>query len=66
MLLQVAAEELLLGETIELADRARGSGVDVQLDIFDGMWHTWQSFNELVPESRTALDRIGQFARSLP
>ena len=66
MLLQVAAEELLLGETIALADRARSSGVDVQLDIFDGMWHTWQSFNELVPESRAALDRIGQFARSLP
>ena len=66
LLLQVAAEELLLGETIELANRARGSGVAVQLAIFDGMWHVWQTLNELIPESRAALDQIGEFARSLP
>ncbi len=61
LMLQVAAEEILLGEVIAFADRAEKSGVKVHLDIFDGMWHVWQSLNEVVPEARTALDRIGSF-----
>ncbi len=63
LLLQVAAEELLLGEVITLANKAKHSRVDVELDIFDGMWHVWQSLNELVPESRAALDKIASFIR---
>jgi acetyl esterase/lipase len=63
--MQVAAEELLLGETIDLANRARDSGATVQLEIFDGMWHVWQTLDELIPEARTALDMIGAFTRGL-
>jgi len=63
---QVAAEEILLGETIDLANRARDSGVSVQLEIFDGMWHVWQTLDELIPEARTALDMISVFTRNLP
>lgn len=63
--LQVAAEELLLGETIDMANRARDSGVSVRLAIFDGMWHVWQTLDELIPEARAALDMIGAFTRDL-
>lgn len=63
LLLQVAAEELLLGEVIALADKADKSGVEVSLEIYDGMWHVWQSMNELLPEARSALDHVGGFIR---
>lgn len=63
ILLQVASEELLLGEVIALADKADKSGVTVSLDIYDGMWHVWQSVDELIPESRTAMDSVGEFIR---
>ncbi len=61
LLLQVAAEELLLGEVIAFADKADKSGVAVTLEIFDGMWHVWQSLDEVVPEARAAMERIGEF-----
>ena len=63
LMIQVAAEEILLGEAIEIANRAVKSGVKVNLEIFDGMWHVWQSLNELLPEARAALDKVGTFIR---
>jgi len=64
ILLQVAAEEILLGEVIAFADKANKSGVAVSLDIYDGMWHVWQSMDELVPEARNAMERVGTFIRT--
>lgn len=63
MLLQVASEEMLLGEVIALADKAEKSGVEVKLEIWEGLWHVWQALNELVPESRAAQAGIGRFIR---
>lgn len=63
ILLQVAAEELMLGEVIALADKAEKSGVIVDLEIWDGLWHVWQYMNELVPESHAAQLSIGRFIR---
>lgn len=63
LMLQVASEEMLLGEVVALADKAEKSGVVVDLEIFEGMWHVWQALNELVPESRAALEKVGIFIR---
>ncbi len=63
ILLQVCAEELLLGEVISLANKAGQSGVLVQLDVFEGVWHLWQAMNELVPEAREANGKVRQFIR---
>ena len=63
LLLQVASEELFLGEVIAVADKAEKSGVQVKLEIWEGLWHVWQAFHDLVPEARAAQDNIGRFIR---
>jgi len=63
LLLQASSSELLLGEIIALADKAKKSGVETELQIYDGVWHGWQALNELIPEARAAQTEIGRFVR---
>ncbi len=61
MLIQVGDHETLLSDSVRLADRARQAGVDVTLEVWEGMWHVWQSFGGLVPEGKQAMDKIAAF-----
>jgi acetyl esterase/lipase len=60
LLIQAGTREVLLSDAVRLARRAREAGVDVTLDIWEGMWHVWQE-NPAVPESRQASMEIGRF-----
>ena len=42
--------------------RKAAAGVDVTLDVWDGMWHVWQA-TPGIPESREAVDAIAAFFR---
>jgi acetyl esterase/lipase len=64
MLIQTGMDEVLLADSTRLAARARAAGVDVTLDLSEGMWHVYQSFVRFVPESREALMRAAVFMRS--
>jgi epsilon-lactone hydrolase len=61
LLIQVGSEEVLLSDSIRLAENARLSGVHVTLDIWEGMQHVWQFTANIVPEARKAIDKIGEF-----
>ena len=64
LLIQVAAEELLLGEIIDTAGRAaEQSENEVQLEIYEGVWHVWQTMDEIVPEARQAVEKMGAFVK---
>ena len=60
LLFQVGSNEMLLDDSTRAAAKAHGSGVDVQLDVFDGMPHIFQAFGQL-PESKMADRRIAKF-----
>ncbi len=60
--LQVGSDEILVDETVEVADRALAAGVDVTLDVDPGMCHVYQGVPGL-PEASAALARVGQFLR---
>jgi len=64
-LLQVGTQEVLLADTMRLADRLRAAGVPVQAEIWPGMWHafTLGSPSLPVPESVQATRHIEDFAR---
>jgi len=62
LLLQVGTREILLSDSTRFARRAEAAGVDVTLDVEEGLIHVWQSFPDL-PESRRSLERIGAFVR---
>jgi len=60
LLIQVGTREILLSDSIRLARRARAAGVDVTLDVWDGMWHGWHD-NPTVPEAEQACSEIAEY-----
>ena len=60
VLVQTGTADSLLGHAVRFARRARAAGVAVTLDVWDGMWHTWQYHREL-PEARQALAEAAAF-----
>jgi len=63
LLVQVGEREILLSDGTRVAQEAREAGVDVTLEVWDGMPHVWHHFLEF-PEAREAIDRMGAFLRS--
>jgi acetyl esterase/lipase len=64
LLIQVGSDEILLGDSILLAEKAKADGAQVELKIWDGMFHVWHVLGNLIPESRMAFEEIGQFVRA--
>jgi acetyl esterase/lipase len=61
IMLQVGTNELLLDDSVRLAERARAMGVDVILDITTGVPHVFQAFVGTLDEADQALDRAALF-----
>ncbi len=64
LLIQVGSEEILFGDSVLLAEKAKADGADVTLKIWDGMWHVWQALGGLLPENKKTFEEIGQFVRN--
>lgn len=65
MLMQVSDCEVLYDDSVRVAERARGAGVeDVTLDVWHAMPHVWQLFAPVIPESLQAIDRIGAWVQA--
>jgi acetyl esterase/lipase len=62
LLIHVGTHELLLDDSIRLADKATKAGVEVTLRVWDGMWHVFHGFD--VPEARAAVREIGLFMQT--
>jgi acetyl esterase/lipase len=60
-LIQCGTRELLLSDAVRLHRRMRDSGVDVEIDIYDGMWHVFQFKPIDSPEAVLARKRTGDF-----
>jgi epsilon-lactone hydrolase len=64
LFIQVGTEEVLLDDSVALAERARAAGVEATLEIWPDMIHVWQWFFPLLDEGRTAIDGIGAFVQA--
>lgn len=62
--MQVGTAELLLDDSTRLAEKAKNAGVEVELEVWDDMIHVWQAFGNYIPESKPAIDKIGNYIRS--
>jgi acetyl esterase/lipase len=60
----VGDEEILLDDSVLLAERATAAGVDATLEVWPEMFHVWHVFAGRVPESTAAVEQVGQFLRS--
>jgi acetyl esterase/lipase len=64
LLIQVGSDEVLLSDSQRLTESARLSGVEVTLEIWEGMQHVWHFAASFVPEARQAIEKIGEFIRT--
>lgn len=65
VLLQVGSAEVLLDDSIRLADKARADGAEVELQVWDGMPHVFQGFAPRLSKATEAVSSIGRFVRQL-
>ena len=61
VLMQVGSEEVLLSDTLVVADKIRAAKGKLRVSVYDGMFHEFQMALRLIPESREAWDEIGTF-----
>jgi monoterpene epsilon-lactone hydrolase len=61
--LQAGADEALADESRMLAERAKQAGVEVRLDIFPEMLHTFQMMAGRAPEADEAIRRFADWVR---
>ncbi|HXG27947.1 MAG TPA: alpha/beta hydrolase [Nevskiales bacterium] len=64
MLIQVGSEEILLSDSLRLAQRAQAAGVTVRLSRYAGMWHDFQAHAGLLHESDRAMTEVGDFVKN--
>ena len=63
LLIQAGGIEVILDESILLAERAKEAGVDVTLEVYEGMTHVFQSFADKLEESMKAWKSIAKFVK---
>lgn len=63
MLIQVGENEILFDDSRRLADKARGAGVDVELQVFPGMFHVFQLYADRLDEGKEAFANVRRFLR---
>jgi len=63
-LIQVGSDEMLLDDSLRMADKLRVAKCEVDLEIWPRMPHAWHFFARLLPEARRAIERIGIFLRA--
>jgi monoterpene epsilon-lactone hydrolase len=63
LLIQVGEYEILRSDSQRLAEKARGAGVPVELQVWDGMFHVWHMAAGYLPEAGQAIARIGEFIK---
>lgn len=62
-LVQVGGDEILLDDALRFAERAQAAGSAVDCRVYDGMWHNFQMFGQLVSKADAAVDEITDFVR---
>lgn len=65
MLIQVGDQEMLMSDSISVADKAKNAGVKVKLSVYEGMFHVFQTAMRFIPESGKAWNEVGRFLNIL-
>jgi len=65
ILVHVGSEEILLDDSVLLAERYKKHGTDIRLKVWRGCFHVFQIAWKYLPEGRKAIKEIGQFIKGL-
>ena len=61
MLMQVGEWEMLLDDTLQVAEKAKEAGVPVKKHVYPGMFHIFQMGFHLFPEAEEAWNEVREF-----
>lgn len=61
LLIQVGDRETVLDDSVVFAANARAAGIDVDLQVWDGMIHVFQMFGAELPEAHQAIASVAGF-----
>lgn len=61
LFVQVGSAEILLDDSTRLAQAALDQGLDLELDVWEDMFHVWHYYADWIPEGREAIEKIAQF-----
>ena len=62
-LIQVGSDEILLDDSVQMAERMRAAGCEVELEVWPRMPHAWHVWARIMPEARSAIERVGAFVQ---
>ena len=60
-LILVGDREILLDDSQKVGEKAKAAGVEIEVDIWPGMFHDWWLFGALVPESKQCLRKVAEW-----
>ena len=63
--IQVGDDEILLSDATRLVENAHQAGGKADIDVWHEMWHVFQAFLLVMPESREAIDRLGAYIKGV-
>jgi len=63
MYLQTGGDEMLRDDAVMFAERARAAGVEVRLEVWDGMQHVHQMMAGRAPEADESIRRMAEWVR---
>lgn len=63
MLIMVGGNEILYDDSVLFAEKAKAAGVDVTLDINDGMFHAYPIFIDIIPQAKEGFDKIVSYVK---
>lgn len=61
--IHVGTHEVILDDSIRLAEKARAAGVQTSLKVWKGMWHVFPAQHNSLPEGKQAFKEIGDFIK---
>lgn len=61
LLIHVGTDEVLLSDSTRLAKAAEDAGVEVNLKVWDRMWHDFHLWAPYLPEADQAIEEISEF-----
>ncbi len=59
--IDVGRDEVLLDDSLQVAEHAKAAQVPVELVVWDDMWHVFQQYSYALPEGRQSLEQISRF-----
>ena len=60
-LILVGDQEILLDDSRKVGENAKAAGVEIEVDIWPGMFHDWWLFGASVPESKQCLRKVAEW-----